>query len=76
MTRICATVTAPSFTSEFPRKFVADFPFLVLSGFTDTIVPTLTVRGHGAITGLANIAPVGLYTTFWSVILTLMATFL
>jgi len=61
LTRICATVSEPSFASEFPRSFAtADAPFLVLGGFTDFIVPTLAVRGHGAITGLANIAP---YTT-------------
>ena len=72
MTRICAIVTAPPFVSEFPRKFVADVPFLVLSGFTDTIVPSLVVRGHGAITGLANIAPVSFFISFWSVILALI----
>jgi len=58
LTRICATVSEPSFASEFPRSFVtADAPFLVLNGFTDTIVSSLVVSGHGAITGLANIAP-------------------
>lgn len=58
LTRICATICLPSFASEFPRKFPAgDAPFLVLGGLTDTIVPSLAVRGHGAITGLANVAP-------------------
>ncbi|KAF9791137.1 dihydrodipicolinate synthetase [Thelephora terrestris] len=58
LTRICATLSAPSFAAEFPRKFTtADVPFLVLGGLTDTIIPTLVVRGHGAITGLANLAP-------------------
>jgi len=58
MARICATVSEPSFGLSFPRRFfTTDAPFLVLSGFTDTIVPSLAVRGHGGITGLANIAP-------------------
>jgi L-threo-3-deoxy-hexylosonate aldolase len=62
LTRICATISTPSFASEFPRKFTtANVPFLVLGGLTDTIIPTLVVRGHGAITGLANIAPVCFY---------------
>ncbi|KAF9648084.1 aldolase [Thelephora ganbajun] len=57
-TRICATVCEPSFASEFPRSFVTtDVPFLVLSGFTDTVVSSLATRAHGAITGLANISP-------------------
>ena len=60
LTRICATVSEPSFASEFPRSFAtADAPFLVLGGFTDFIVPSLAVRAHGAITGLANVSPVG-----------------
>lgn len=59
MTRICATVSEPSFALNFPRSFpTADVPFIVLGGFTDIIVPSLAVRAHGAITGLANIAPV------------------
>jgi len=58
LTRICATVSDPSFASNFPRSFAtADAPFLALGGYTDTIVSSLAVRGHGAITGLANIAP-------------------
>ena len=32
--------------------------FLVLGGFADFIVPSAFVNGHGAITGLANVAPV------------------
>jgi len=58
LTRICATVSEPSFASKFPRSFAtAGVPFLTLSGFTDIIVSSLAVRGHGAITGLANISP-------------------
>ena len=33
------------------------FSFLVLGGYTDFIVPSVFANAHGAITGLANIAP-------------------
>lgn len=76
MTRICATVSTSTFAVKFPRKFVADVPFLVLSGYTDTIVPSLVVRGHGAITGLANIAPVSFCIQFRPKVLVLTVIFL
>ena len=57
LTRITATVSDPSFASSHPRKN-AHAPFLVLGGFTDFILTSAFVNGHGAITGLANIAPV------------------
>ncbi|KAI0807322.1 dihydrodipicolinate synthetase [Fomes fomentarius] len=56
LTRITATVSDPSFTSSHPRKN-AHAPFLVLGGFTDFILTSAFVNGHGAITGLANLAP-------------------
>lgn len=34
------------------------FSFLVLGGFADFILPAVYANGHGAITGLANFAPV------------------
>lgn len=60
LTRIAATVSDPSFASLHPRKKI-DAPFLVLGGFADFILPAAFVNGHGAIIGLANVAPVG----FW-----------
>ncbi|EGN93265.1 hypothetical protein SERLA73DRAFT_97983 [Serpula lacrymans var. lacrymans S7.3] len=56
LTRIAATVSDSSFSSLHPRKN-ADAPFLVLGGFTDFILPSTFVNGHGAITGLANVSP-------------------
>ncbi|KIJ69311.1 hypothetical protein HYDPIDRAFT_105908 [Hydnomerulius pinastri MD-312] len=56
LTRIAATVSDPSFASIHPRKN-KNAPFLVLGGFTDFILPGAFVNGHGAITGLANVAP-------------------
>ncbi|KAI0915686.1 hypothetical protein AcV5_003539 [Taiwanofungus camphoratus] len=57
LTRICATVSDSSFSSLYPRKN-PDAPFLVLGGFADFLVPSSYSNGHGAITGLANVAPV------------------
>ncbi|KAI6109503.1 hypothetical protein F5141DRAFT_1115011 [Pisolithus sp. B1] len=56
LTRIATAVSDPSFTSLYPRKH-ANAPFLVFGGYTDFILPTAMVNGHGAITGLANVAP-------------------
>ncbi|TFK87008.1 dihydrodipicolinate synthetase [Polyporus arcularius HHB13444] len=56
LTRICATVSDPSFASQHPR-LNPDAPFLVLGGFTDFVLPSTYVDAHGAITGLANLAP-------------------
>ncbi|KAI0717217.1 dihydrodipicolinate synthetase [Cerioporus squamosus] len=56
LTRICATVSDPSFASQHPR-LNPEAPFLVLGGFIDFVLPTTYVDAHGAITGLANVAP-------------------
>ncbi|KZT04654.1 dihydrodipicolinate synthetase [Laetiporus sulphureus 93-53] len=56
LTRICAAVSDPSFSSLYPRKNL-DAPFLVLGGYADFILPSSYANGHGAITGLANVAP-------------------
>jgi L-threo-3-deoxy-hexylosonate aldolase len=56
LTRICATVSDPSFESAHPRKN-PNAPFLVLCGFADFILPATYVNGHGAIIGTANVAP-------------------
>ncbi|KAI0748110.1 dihydrodipicolinate synthetase [Daedaleopsis nitida] len=63
LTRICATVSNPSFASSHPRKD-ANAPFVVLGGFADFILTSAFVDGHGAITGLANIAPFTLAKLF------------
>ncbi|KZT37998.1 aldolase [Sistotremastrum suecicum HHB10207 ss-3] len=56
LTRIAATVSVPSFDKSYPRQN-PNAPFLVLGGYTDFIVPSAFARAHGAITGLANVAP-------------------
>ncbi|KAH8116793.1 dihydrodipicolinate synthetase [Phellopilus nigrolimitatus] len=56
LTRVCATVSEASFADQFPRKNAA-FPFLVLGGFVDFLLPSAFVNAHGAITGLGNVAP-------------------
>ncbi|TDL21558.1 dihydrodipicolinate synthetase [Rickenella mellea] len=63
LTRICATVSEPSFRSAHPRKNV-NSTFLVLGGFADFLVPSAFVNGHGAITGLGNVAPYAIVRLF------------
>ena len=58
LSRIADAVTAASFTTLHPRKN-PQAPFLVLGGFADFMVPSVYANGHGAITGLANLVPVG-----------------
>lgn len=70
LARIAATVSDPTFSFNHPRKN-KNAPFLVLGGFTDFLLPGAYVNGHGAITGLANVAPVSkqkLYNTCANVI--------
>jgi len=56
LTRIAASVTDPEFVLHHPRKHVNP-RFMVFGGFVDFLVPSAFSNGHGAITGLANIAP-------------------
>lgn len=63
LTRICATVSTPSFSSQYPRKN-PQAPFLVLGGFVDFLVPATYANAHGAITGLGNVAPYTLQALF------------
>ncbi|KAI0374877.1 dihydrodipicolinate synthetase [Pilatotrama ljubarskyi] len=63
LTRITATVSDPSFATLHPRKNPYA-PFLVLGGFTDFILPSAFVDAHGAITGLANVAPYAIEKLF------------
>lgn len=66
LTRICATVSQPSFASAYPRKN-PDTSFLVLGGFTDFLLPAVYANGHGVITGLGNVAPVRVFQDLSSV---------
>ena len=54
-------MSQPSFVVDHPRKD-EDFPFLVLGGYADFIVPGLYANAHGSIAGLGNIAPVRLHS--------------
>jgi len=56
LTRISSHVSSSEFQSVYPRKN-ALAPFLVLGGYSDFILSSAFANGHGAITGLANIAP-------------------
>jgi len=56
LTRIADAIASPTFTSLYPRKN-PHAPFLVLGGFIDFLTPSSFANGHGAITGLANVAP-------------------
>lgn len=57
LTRVAATVSDPMFSALHPRTN-KNTPFLVLGGFSDFLLPSAYSNGHGAITGLANVAPV------------------
>ncbi|KAF9454561.1 dihydrodipicolinate synthetase [Macrolepiota fuliginosa MF-IS2] len=56
LTRIADEVSQASFTANHPRQN-ASAPFLVLGGFIDFLTPSHFANAHGAITGLANVAP-------------------
>ncbi|KIK57734.1 hypothetical protein GYMLUDRAFT_172229 [Collybiopsis luxurians FD-317 M1] len=56
LTRVADIVSGSDFASKFPRKN-KNAPFLVLGGYVDFVVPSTYANGHGAITGLANVAP-------------------
>ncbi|KAG5653823.1 hypothetical protein H0H81_010096 [Sphagnurus paluster] len=56
LTRIAEAVTDPSWVKQYPRKNPQS-TFVVLGGFADFLVSSTFVNGHGAITGLANVAP-------------------
>ncbi|KAN0140941.1 dihydrodipicolinate synthetase [Lactarius tabidus] len=56
LTRIATVVVDPKFIREHPRKN-PESQFLVLGGYADFITSSAFVQGHGAITGLANLAP-------------------
>jgi len=65
LTRIAAAVAEPTFTEAHPRHNTnTNTPFLVLGGYADFLTSSVFVQGHGAITGLANIAPYALVKLF------------
>ena len=66
LTRIADVVATPEFTTLHPRKN-PQAPFLVLGGYIDFLVPSAYVNGHGAITGLANLAPVSFVIVIFTV---------
>jgi L-threo-3-deoxy-hexylosonate aldolase len=55
LTRIAATVSDRAFRLNHPRK--NEDRFFVLGGYADFLLSGAFVNGHGAITGLANVAP-------------------
>ncbi|KAF8623551.1 hypothetical protein AX15_006322 [Amanita polypyramis BW_CC] len=63
LTRIAAVVSGKEFDSLHPRKDPLA-PFLVLGGYSDFILPSAFSNAHGAITGLANIAPRSIYLLY------------
>ena len=63
LTRIAAAVADPEFRKKHPRKN-PETTFLVLGGYADFITSSTFVQGHGAITGLANVAPVRIQWAF------------
>ncbi|KAE9409637.1 dihydrodipicolinate synthetase [Gymnopus androsaceus JB14] len=63
LTRIADVVSGPEFSSKYPRKN-QNAPFLVLGGFADFITPSTYANGHGAITGLGNVAPYSIIKLF------------
>ncbi|PFH54284.1 hypothetical protein AMATHDRAFT_170014 [Amanita thiersii Skay4041] len=56
LTRIAGAVSSENFASMSPRRQTSA-PFLVLGGYADFLLPSTFANAHGAITGLANIAP-------------------
>lgn len=57
LTRVTAVVESESFKKDFPRK-EQTAPFRVIDGFIDFLLPSISSKTSGAITGLANFAPV------------------
>ncbi|KAF8343885.1 uncharacterized protein EI90DRAFT_3143204 [Cantharellus anzutake] len=55
LTRIAAETADPVWMKAHPRSIPS--PFLVLGGFVDFLLPSVFANAHGAITGLANVAP-------------------
>jgi 4-hydroxy-2-oxoglutarate aldolase len=57
LTRITARINDPEFGKAYPRKD-SSIEFTVIDGIIDFLLPSVAVGSGGAISGLANIAPV------------------
>jgi len=55
LTRIAAKTADPVWIKAYPRSIPS--PFLILGGYVDFLLPSIFANAHGAITGLANLAP-------------------
>lgn len=58
LTRIATVTTSSSFRTSYPRTS-KHARFQTLAGFTDILLPSVSVGAEGAISPLSNIAPVG-----------------
>ncbi|WRT67576.1 uncharacterized protein IL334_004548 [Kwoniella shivajii] len=56
LTRIAGLVNSPSFIKDYPRKD-PNAPFLVIDGFIDFLLPSMSAGASGTITGVPNFAP-------------------
>jgi len=65
LTRIADEISRPTFSINYPRRNT-DAPFLVLGGFADFLTTSTFANAHGAITGLANLAPVS-SVLYWDI---------
>ncbi|KAK1231954.1 hypothetical protein PQX77_004925 [Marasmius sp. AFHP31] len=63
LTRIANAVAESDFDTKYPRKN-PEAPFLILGGFIDFLTPSAYAEAHGAITGLANVAPFAIAELF------------
>lgn len=56
LTRITAQVHSKAFCEAYPRSF-GPYPFQVIDGFIDFLLPSVSSGAAGAISGLPNLAP-------------------
>lgn len=56
LTRITAQVHSKAFKEAYPRSF-GPYPFEVIDGFIDFLLPSISSGSAGAISGLPNVAP-------------------
>ncbi|KAH8914370.1 dihydrodipicolinate synthetase [Atractiella rhizophila] len=63
LVRVAGKTTTAAWNERFPRKN-PNFPFLVLGGQSDFLLPGMIGRSSGCITGLGNIAPATIVKLF------------
>lgn len=56
LTRITAQVHSEAFRAAYPRSY-GPYPFEVIDGFIDFLLPSVSSGAAGAISGLPNVAP-------------------